>query len=247
MAVKGKLSDMSLASLISVNCNEMNQASLLLYREDKEGSIFLTDGNVVHAVLDSFIGKEAVYEMLTWEDGEFELKKNVEPPERTITAGWSSLLLEGMHRIDENAAELEDLNGLDKQYEKKEKDEMSAKKRSEVLAETLSEMLASSTDIEGAVVVSSDGLVIASQIPKGLDESRMGASAAALFGLSKRTTPELGRGSFTQNLIQGKEGNIIIVSIGENAVFIGLTSTDVNLGMVFLEAREAAEKIATVL
>ncbi len=246
MAVKGNLKDMSLASLISVNCNEMNQASLLLYREDKEGSIFLTDGNVVHAVLDSFIGKEAVYEMLTWEDGEFELKKNVEPPERTITAGWSSLLLEGMHRIDENAAELEDLNGLDKQYEKKEKTEMAAK-RSEALAETLSEMLASSTDIEGAVVVSSDGLVIGSQLPKGLDESRMGASAAALFGLSKRTTPELGRGSFTQNLIQGKEGNIIIVSIGENAVFIGLTSTDVNLGMVFLEAREAAEKIATVL
>ena len=246
MAVKGKLSDMSLASLISVNCNEMNQASLLLYREDKEGSIFLTDGNVVHAVLDSFIGKEAVYEMLTWEDGEFELKKNVEPPERTITAGWSSLLLEGMHRIDENAAELEDLNGLDKQYEKKEKDEMAAK-RSEALADTLSEMLASSTDIEGAVVVSSDGLVIASQIPKGLDESRMGASAAALFGLSKRTTPELGRGNFTQNLIQGKEGNIIIVSIGENAVFVGLTSSDVNLGMVFLEAREAAEEIATVL
>ncbi len=246
MAVKGNLKDMSLASLISVNCNEMNQASLLLYREDKEGSIFLTDGNVVHAVLDSFIGKEAVYEMLTWEDGEFELKKNVEPPERTITAGWSSLLLEGMHRIDENAAELEDLNGLDKQYEKKEKTEMAAK-RSEALAETLSEMLASSTDIEGAVVVSSDGLVIGSQLPKGLDESRMGASAAALFGLSKRTTPELGRGNFTQNLIQGKEGNIIIVSIGENAVFIGLTSTDVNLGMVFLEAREAAEKIANVL
>lgn len=246
MAVKGNLKDMSLASLISVNCNEMNQASLLLYREDKEGSIFLTDGNVVHAVLDSFIGKEAVYEMLTWEDGEFELKKNVEPPERTISIGWSSLLLEGMHRIDENAAELEDLNGLDKQYEKKEKTEMAAK-RSEALAETLSEMLASSTDIEGAVVVSSDGLVIGSQLPKGLDESRMGASAAALFGLSKRTTPELGRGNFTQNLIQGKEGNIIIVSIGENAVFIGLTSTDVNLGMVFLEAREAAEKIATVL
>lgn len=246
MAVKGNLKDMSLASLISVNCNEMNQASLLLYREDKEGSIFLTDGNVVHAVLDSFIGKEAVYEMLTWEDGEFELKKNVEPPERTITAGWSSLLLEGMHRIDENAAELEDLNRLEKQNEKKEKTEMAAK-RSEALADTLSEMLASSTDIEGAVVVSSDGLVIGSQLPKGLDETRMGASAAALFGLSKRTTPELGRGTFTQNLIQGKEGNIIIVSIGEHAVFIGLTSTDVNLGMVFLEAREAAEKIAAVL
>ncbi len=246
MAVKGNLRDMSLASLISVNCNEMNQALLQLNREDKEGSIFLTDGNVVHAVLDSFIGKEAVYEMLTWEDGEFDLKMNVEPPERTITAGWSSLLLEGMHRIDESAAELEDLNGLDKQNEKKEKTEMMAK-RSEALAETLSTMLAASTDIEGAIVVSSDGLVIASQLPKGLDETRMGASAAALLGLSKRTTPELGRGNFTQNLIQGKEGNIIIVSIGENAVFVGLTSTDVNLGMVFLEAREAAETIAAVL
>lgn len=65
--------------------------------------MFFADGNVVHAELGSLVGEEAVYELLSWEDGPFELKMDISTSERTIDVGWSGLLLEGMRRIDEHA------------------------------------------------------------------------------------------------------------------------------------------------
>ena len=124
---------------------------------------------------------------------------------------------------------------------------MAAEKRSQALADALSSLLAGSTVIQGAAVVSQDGLVMTSNLPKDADETQVGASAAALLGLSRRSTPTLGRGDFVQSLIQGGDGNIILVSAGDSALLVGLTPLDVSLGMVFLEAREAAEAIAKVL
>lgn len=247
MSVKGNLREMSLDSIISVNCNDMNQARLRLRHQDKEGHIFLADGTVVHASLDLQSGQEALFEMLRWEDGEFELDMGIASPERTVTSNWQSLLLEGMSLIDESKHASTEIQESESNGKQKEKASMSTQKRSELLASTLSGMLSASTDIVGAVVVTSDGLVIASQLPKGADETRIGASAAALLGLSRRSTPALGRGEFTQNLIQGKDGNIIITSVNEHSVFVGLTPADVNLGMVFLEARDAAQKVDAVL
>lgn len=247
MSVKGSLKEMSLDSIVSVNCNELNQARLRLSRQGTVGSLYLADGKVVHAELDSLVGREAVHEMLTWEDGEFELEMGVTAADQTITSSWSGLLLEGMKLIDERNERQVPPKETEDVIVRKDKREMATQKRSEMLAGTLSDMLAASNDIVGAVVVTSDGLVIASQLPKGADESRIGASAAALHGLSKRSTPALGRGEFTQNLIQGTDGNIVITNVNAHSVFVGLTAADVNLGMVFLETRDAAKKIDAVL
>ncbi len=103
-AVHGSLSSLSLPSIIQINCEERNEARLRLRHQGQEGTLFFADGNVVHAELDSRTGEEAVYELLRWEDGTFELEMGVSAPERTIEVGWSGLLLEGMRRIDESSA-----------------------------------------------------------------------------------------------------------------------------------------------
>jgi predicted regulator of Ras-like GTPase activity (Roadblock/LC7/MglB family) len=102
--VYGRLSTMGLPSIVQVNCEERNEARLRLQHQGQEGTIFFADGRAVHAGLGSQVGEEAVYELLSWEDGTFELEMGVSPPERTIEVGWSSLLLEGMRRIDESTA-----------------------------------------------------------------------------------------------------------------------------------------------
>ncbi|MDY6875551.1 MAG: response regulator [Chloroflexota bacterium] len=255
--VRGNLRILSLPSIIQINCTEHNQARLRLKHQGQEGSIFFKDGNVVHSVFGSQVGEETVYELLTWKAGDFELEMGVPPPEQTINASWPGLLLEGMRRLDETQAKTR--NGLAESEQvgreallaqptpEQEVLEMTEKKRSEVLADILSDLLAASTDMEGAVVVSHDGLVIASNMPRGTDEARVGATTAALLGLSKRSTPTLGRGNFIQSLVQGENGNIVIISAGEQAVFVGLTVKDANLGMVFLEARDTAATIAAAL
>jgi hypothetical protein len=245
--VRGKLRSMSLPSIVQINCTERNQARLRIKRQGQEGSIFFADGEVVHAVLDSRVGEEVVYELLTWENGDFELEMGVSPPEQTIATSWSGLLLEGMRQVDEQTAGLEELDAPQRQQQHKEIGKMATRKRSEVLDEILSTLLSTSADIDGAIVVSNEGLVMASNLPRGADATRFGASAAALLGLSKRTTPTLGRGDFTQGLVQGANGNVIIVGAGDRAVFVGLTPKDANLGMVFLEARDTADAVADAL
>ena len=105
-AVQGNLHTLSLLSIIQINCEERNEARLHLKRQGEKASLFFADGNVVHAESGSYVGEEAVYELLKWENGNFKLEKGIAPPERTINVDWTGLLLEGMKRIDEQAAAL---------------------------------------------------------------------------------------------------------------------------------------------
>ncbi|HEY76692.1 MAG TPA: response regulator [Thermoflexia bacterium] len=247
-AVRGNLRSMSLPSIIQINCTEQNQARLRVRRGGEEASVFFADGNVVHAEMDSKTGEEVVYELLAWSDGEFELEMGVPAPQRTITTSWSGLLLEGMRRLDEQAAARREEEILPQVEQEKEVKRMAAKKRSERIAEALKELLEGSSDIEGGALVSIDGLVLSANVPiQGLDETLVGAAAAAIFGLSRRSVQQLSRGEFHQTLIQGEEGNIIVTAVDPQNVFVGITPAEINLGMAFYEARQVAQKLAEIL
>lgn len=124
---------------------------------------------------------------------------------------------------------------------------MAVQTRSEALSETLATILNDSIDIMGALVVSRDGLVMASRLPAGLEDTRVGAVSAGVLSLGVRSITQLGRGDFSQILAQGTRGNVVVTSAGTKAAFVALTNKNINLGMVFLEAREGAERIARIL
>ena len=125
---------------------------------------------------------------------------------------------------------------------------MATKKKSEQLADALMELLGESSDIEGAAIVGVDGLVYSANVPqRALDENMVGATAAAVLGLSKRSAGQLKRGIFQQTLIQGDEGNIIVVGLNDETLFVGLTAKNVNLGMAFAEVRVMTNKINQIL
>jgi len=248
MAIKGQLSEMSLPALAQLTCNEGDMARLNVRQGEEEGSLYFEGGNIVHAMLGAQTGEEAVYELLTWEDGEFELESDISPPERTITVGWSGLLLEGMRRIDEHTAAWEGVDTLLFEEQPEEVHEMATRRRSEVLAEHLEELLAASGDINGAAIVGYDGLVLASSLPlKGHDATRVGAEGAALLGLSKRTLGNLKCGDFEAAILEGDEGWIIVMGGGPKAMVLGLTAADVNLGMALLEMRDIATDVAQTM
>jgi FixJ family two-component response regulator len=112
-AVRGNLRDLALTSIISVNCNEHNRAELVIRRQGQVGVIYFDNGTIVHASLDGQEGEGAIYELLSWEDGSFSLRRDVPSPKRTIETDWTGLLLEGMRRIDDGIEDWE----LDEQEE----------------------------------------------------------------------------------------------------------------------------------
>ncbi len=249
MAIRGELRDMPLTTLISVNCNEQNRARLRLWHDDQEAEVYFDEGQIVHMVLGDQVGEEVIYTLLTWEDGQFELEMDVPSPARTVSTPWSNLVLEGMRLIDEGQVN-EGLDSLfDQETQTQEEDAMAArKKRSELLRDALDNLLANSTDIVGAAIVGIDGLVISANVPvAGVDEALVGAAAAAIAGLSKRSVQQLKRGDFSQTLIRGDDGYIIVSMVDERNVFVGLTPANVNLGMVFVETREVVEELASIM
>lgn len=107
MAVQGNLKDFSLSSLISVNCNEMNVARLVVKRGDEEASVYFEEGNIVHANLNDVEGEDVLYTILRWKEGEFTLEQDFSAPKKTVNKPWSGIVLEGMKRLDEWEQDLE--------------------------------------------------------------------------------------------------------------------------------------------
>ncbi len=107
----------------------------------------------------------------------------------------------------------------------------------------LAELRNFSNDIEAASVMSRDGINIASAMDDTVDSDRLGAMCASLLSLSDKTAAELQRGKLKQVLIEGEQGCILMVQIGERAVLAVVSKPTSNLGMVFLEAKKTVKTI----
>ncbi len=101
--------------------------------------------------------------------------------------------------------------------------------------------------VEASAIVSADGLTIASALPAGTEEERVSAMSAAMLALGERIAGELGRGTLEQVYIRGKEGHVLLMSVGEEAVLTLLAREDAKLGLVLLDMRRAAEDLAKML
>jgi len=111
----------------------------------------------------------------------------------------------------------------------------------------LMQLNSTSGHIEASAVMSRDGLSVASVLGKGVDPDRLGAMCAALLGLAETTAKELNRGDLRQVLIHGSTGYMLVTQVGEEAVLAVASRPGTNLGMVFVEAKKTASKIADVL
>jgi predicted regulator of Ras-like GTPase activity (Roadblock/LC7/MglB family) len=246
--MQGNLLDMSVADLIQHICQSRRTARLTINHQEYEAELFFKDGTLVHARLGGLEGEGVVYQVLAWQEGRFNLEIGLESPLVTIKRGWSGLLLEGARLLDEKAYIDVDVDDLDRTNQEEWESVPSAKKRSELLGEALEELLVSSGDIEGAAVVGTDGLVYSANVlHHGIDQSMIGAESAAVFGLSKRSVAQLGRGAFLQTFIQGEDGNMIVASLNPETIFIGLTPKNVNLGMAFAEIRDMLARLRPLL
>ncbi|WP_394752264.1 roadblock/LC7 domain-containing protein [Crenothrix sp.] len=119
--------------------------------------------------------------------------------------------------------------------------------RADLLTSILSELNGTSADIEASGVISTDGLMMASVLPAGLDEDRIGAMSAAMLSLGDRTAQELMRGNLEQVLIKGAKGYILMVYAGDEAVLTVIAKPNTKLGLIFLDVKRAAESVAELL
>lgn len=122
-----------------------------------------------------------------------------------------------------------------------------AESRTEKMIGRLRELQVSSPSIEAAIVVSVDGLSMASSMPADVEEDRVAAMSAAMLSLGERIASELGRGTLDQVYIKGEKGYVVLMAIGEEAVLTVLARGDAKLGLIFLDMNRAVEDLVKML
>lgn len=119
--------------------------------------------------------------------------------------------------------------------------------REDMLKSILNDLNGSSADIEASAVISTDGLMMASLLPAGLEEERIGAMSAAMLALGNRSAEELGRGTLEQILLKGDHGYVLLTGAGNDAVLAVIAKATAKLGLIFLDVRRAAENAARIV
>ncbi len=110
--------------------------------------------------------------------------------------------------------------------------------------------------VEGSVLVSIEGLVMAAYppVPEGKIDTdnptsspQVAAMSAALIALGAQTLKRLAQGDMNRLLVEGDTGGIIIVPCGEEAALAVMTRRNAKLGIVFHEVRRTAGLVARIL
>src|SRR5213078_692252 len=114
MSLKGELTDLSLAELIEFFCNQRKTGRLTVSYPQAPAYFYLQSGTVVHASIGSLRGIEAVYYALTQSNASFNFSTAYEAPDHTINQPWTSVVLEGLRRMDEG---IKPCNPLDEKIE----------------------------------------------------------------------------------------------------------------------------------
>ena len=103
----------------------------------------------------------------------------------------------------------------------------------------LDEFVTGTNDVQGASIVTPDGLALASSLPSGMDEERVAAMSAAMLSLGERIGKELARGTIAQIYVEGETGYGVLTSCTDDAVFLVLASKAVKQGLLMLEIKRA--------
>ncbi len=119
--------------------------------------------------------------------------------------------------------------------------------RENTLEGVLNELQGSIPEIEACAIVSVEGLPIVSALPTDVDEAKVAAMTAAMLTLGEKAAMELGKGELEQVNIKGVNGWLLVVQAGMNACLTVSTTANAKLGLIFLDMKRAAEKVAGMI
>jgi hypothetical protein len=102
MSLKGSLTSINLADIIQLVSNSKQTGRFVLTRASgQNGFIYLKAGEIVHAEVEDFTGEDAIFTLISWNDGEFVIEEGDHNVPQTVQRPITSLLMEAARRIDE--------------------------------------------------------------------------------------------------------------------------------------------------
>ena len=117
----------------------------------------------------------------------------------------------------------------------------------EKLGYVVQNFVATTMDVQGAAIVTPDGLPLTSNLPTTMDEERASAMSAAMLSIGERIGSELARGSIERVYVEGTGGLSILTRCGDDAVFLVLAAKGAKQGLLMLEINRTLSELGHVL
>ena len=100
--VRGNLAQMNVIDLMQSLEMGRKSCQLKLNYEGDKCEVFFAEGQVKHATYGSLVGDEAVFKVLRWTGGNFELNFEGKTDQETTKLNTQGLLMEGLRLLDES-------------------------------------------------------------------------------------------------------------------------------------------------
>jgi DNA-binding response OmpR family regulator len=114
----GRVQDMPVVDVIqTIEISRKSGVIQFVGERGRQAAIYFRDGRVIDAEAGSLQGEDAVYRLLTWSEGEFEVVFRTVRRREVITMSSQALLMEGMRRLDEWSRLFEQLPSLTHRFE----------------------------------------------------------------------------------------------------------------------------------
>jgi len=99
--IKGRLAQINLIDWMQSLEQGRKTCALVLRSGQEAGTLYFHDGQVNHATCGELKGDPAVFKLLAWTDGEWEVDFQRQSSDHSTTMSTQALLLEGMRLLDE--------------------------------------------------------------------------------------------------------------------------------------------------
>jgi CheY-like chemotaxis protein len=102
---RGMMQRVELNDVLQMECLARKSSVLVISTGDRQGKIYICDGEIVHAQSGQLQGEMALYGLLGLAGGQFSLESFTEPARRTISGQFQFLLMEAARLRDESGAQ----------------------------------------------------------------------------------------------------------------------------------------------
>lgn len=128
--------------------------------------------------------------------------------------------------------------------------------RTDLLEEALEALCSKLEGVQGAVIVSIEGFVVAAYAPRDgemdaeegpTSSPQVAAMAATLIALGERTLSRLAQGEMIRLLIEGNDGGMLVVPANRRASVAVMVGRETKMGLVFYALQQSAGKISSIL
>ncbi|MEM0079725.1 MAG: roadblock/LC7 domain-containing protein [Nitrososphaerota archaeon] len=118
--------------------------------------------------------------------------------------------------------------------------------KAEKIRHVVGELVKGNPEVTGAAIISTEGLMIESVLPAGVDEERFSAAFSALQSIVERVSDQVALGRLNYLILLTDKGGAILYP-GKKASLIVLMSPKAKIGLLIIDVKDTVEKLKDIL